>query len=305
MASRCDATAWRVRIDDIDPPRAVPGSAGRIVACLVSHGFPDAAAPPELQSSRLGSYRSALRALCGAGALFACGCTRRTLSAGGHCLAGCAGTTLRAGPLEALLPGPLAAVPRPPGPGERPAVRVRLEGTLEIGDRVQGPRRTVLEDVAPDAVVLRRDGLISYHLATAVDDARVDDVVRGADLLDSTAVQVALMRRLGSAPPRYAHVPVALDAAGDKLGKSSGAAALDPRAAARSLALAWAFLGQRPLAEAREPVSPERFWREAPARWRMADVPRVPSRRWPDGPDDPGSSGDSGVRAVAGAGPPA
>ena len=131
--------------------------------------------------------------------------------------------------------------------------------------------------------MLRRDGLVAYQLATAVDDSTgIDDVVRGADLFEATAVQTALMERLGRAAPAYAHVPVALGPDGAKLSKSAGAAALDPASAARSLEAAWRFLGQRPLPSGAGTGAGalERFWALAPGRWRMASVPAVRARPW-------------------------
>jgi glutamyl-Q tRNA(Asp) synthetase len=97
-----------------------------------------------------------------------------------------------------------------------------------------------------DFVVRRADGLFAYQLAVVVDDAAqgVSDVVRGADLLASTPRQIYLQRLLGLPQPRYLHLPVALDAAGNKLGKQTRAPALEKRAAAATLCRALAFLGQ-------------------------------------------------------------
>ena len=291
LASRLDASAWRVRIDDIDPPREVPGSAERIVAGLVAHGFPGAERGPERQSANAPRHRAALRELCADGHLFACTCTRRELGGAAGCVGACRRSTLPPDALEALLDAGAAsaggtastAVPAPAA--LRPAVRARLGGTLSVRDRVLGEHRCDLDRLAPDVVVLRRDGWFAYHLATAVDDAHgIDDVVRGADLFESTGVQLALMRRLGRPAPRYAHVPVALGADGAKLSKGAGAAALDPARAAHALHAAWRFLGQRPLDAASGRSGPDegprRFWELAPSRWRVADVPPLRARRW-------------------------
>ena len=309
LASRCDAPRWRVRIDDIDPPRAVPGSAERIVGALIAHGFPGAHAPPERQSAHGARYRRALDELCEAGHLFACACTRRTLAGAAGCTGGCRRDALAPAGLEALLGGggPLDAPAD--GTAGRPAVRVRLGGVRRVEDRVLGAHRVDLDRLAPDVVVLRRDGLVAYHLATAVDDAHgIDDVVRGADLFDAAAVQGALIERLGRAAPRYAHVPVALDARGAKLAKSGGAAALDPARALESLHAAWRFLGQRPL-PGPPPVPPPggaspdaddpdgttealaRFWDAARAGWSMARVPARRALGWPGATGVPDARG--------------
>ena len=295
LASRCDAPRWRVRIDDIDPPRAVPGSAERIVGALIAHGFPGAHAPPERQSEHGARYRRALVELGEAGHLFACACTRRTLAGAPGCTGSCRRGALAPAGLEALLDGDACT----DGSVDRPAVRVRLGGARHVEDRVLGPHRVDLDRLAPDVVVLRRDGLVAYHLATAVDDARgIDDVVRGADLFDAAAVQGALMERLGRAVPRYAHVPVALDASGTKLAKSAGAAALDPARALGSLHAAWRFLGQRPLqglvpgslpgetsSDADDPDATAealaRFWDAARGLWSIARVPARRALAWP------------------------
>ena len=286
LASRCDAPRWRVRIDDIDPPRAVPGSAERIVAALREHGFPGADAPIERQSEHGTRYREALLELAAGRCLFACTCTRRELAGAPGCTGRCRRETLDPDVLEALLaPGASAAGA---SSADRPAVRATLGGVRTVEDRVLGPHRMDLDRIAPDVVVLRRDGLFSYHLATAVDDAcGIDDVVRGADLFEASGVQAALMDRLGRRAPRYAHVPVALDERGEKLAKRSGAARLDPSRALDALHAAWRFLGQRPLGDGAPAEGLDRFWAEAPARWRLEDVPPVRTRPWgsPDGSD--------------------
>ena len=283
-----------MRIDDIDPPRAVPGSDERILGALRAHGFPGAEAPPERQSAHGASYRAALVELCEAGNLFACACSRRTLAGAPGCTGPCRRGTLAPSGLEALLDGRGGA-----DAAAHPAVRARLGGARTVHDRVLGAHRVDLDRLAPDVVVLRRDGLVAYHLATAVDDAHgIDDVVRGADLFDAAAVQGALIERLGRDAPRYAHVPVALDARGDKLGKRTGAAPLDPARALDSLRAAWRFLGQPALPAGPVPTAHDgerngardraealaRFWERARASWRIERVPALRARPWaPDG----------------------
>ena len=285
LASRCDAARWRVRIDDVDPPREVPGSAARILAALVDHGFPGADAPAERQSAHGERYREALEALAAEGLLFACACTRRELGGAPGCVGRCRGDAVDVDRLAGLL------APDAPRGAAGVAVRARLGGALTVTDRVLGTRALDLDRLAPDATVLRRDGWFAYHLATAVDDARgIDDVVRGADLLEATGVQRALMAALGARAPTYAHVPVALGPDGAKLAKGAGAARLEPTDAVRSLRAAWRFLGQRPLGDEAgggddggrdgRAAALERFWSLAPARWRMADVPAVRERPW-------------------------
>ena len=113
---------------------------------------------------------------------------------------------------------------------------------------MQGDQAQRLERDVGDFVLCRADGQFAYQLAVVVDDADqgVTDVVRGADLLDSTARQIHLQRLLGYATPRYLHVPVAVNAAGEKLSKQTGAEPVDPARRGDALRRAFAFLGQQP-----------------------------------------------------------
>ena len=127
------------------------------------------------------------------------------------------------------------------------ALRVRVpDSEIAFLDRVQGPQRQSLAREVGDFVLYRADGLFAYQLAVVVDDAAqgVTDVVRGADLLDSTARQIHLQRLLGVPTPRYLHVPVAADAKGEKLSKQTGARPIDVRRAGDELRAALRFLGQ-------------------------------------------------------------
>ncbi|MGH8744974.1 MAG: glutamate--tRNA ligase family protein, partial [Burkholderiales bacterium] len=123
-----------------------------------------------------------------------------------------------------------------------------------------------------DFVLCRADGVIAYQLAVVVDDAQqgITDVVRGADLLDSTARQIWLQRLLGYPNPRYLHLPAALTASGEKLSKQSGAPAIDARHPRRELSRALAFLGQ----SVPETSSARAMLQQALARWDVSLIPR-------------------------------
>ena len=126
-----------------------------------------------------------------------------------------------------------------------------------------------------DFVLLRADGLFAYQLAVVVDDAAqgITDVVRGADLLDSTPRQILLQQLLGLPTPRYLHLPVATNAAGEKLSKQTGAPALDPSHPAPALVAGLHFLGQPAPAELeRAPARTVLEW--AAANWDRARIPR-------------------------------
>ena len=147
-------------------------------------------------------------------------------------------------------------------------IRLRVEGHIRFVDRVQGTQAQDLERDVGDFVLWRADGQFAYQLAVVVDDAEqgITDVVRGADLLDSTARQIYLQQRLGYPAPGYLHVPVAVNAAGEKLSKQTGAQAVDPARRADTLRRAFAFLGQ---AETDDLAEGLRRW----------DASRIPSRR--------------------------
>jgi glutamyl-Q tRNA(Asp) synthetase len=233
VASWLDARAaggrWLVRIEDVDPPRAVHGAAGQILRTLEQLGlWWDGEVV--YQSARHSLYRDALRRL--QENTYWCSCTRREIADsslglaidGAHIYPG----TCRAGSAR-----------------EGRSLRLRTGAeAVRFVDRVQGQRAQVLERDIGDFVLYRADGLFAYQLAVVVDDAAqgVTDVVRGADLLDSTPRQIYLQHLLGLPTPRYLHVPVAVNAQGEKLAKQTGAHAVTPTW--DSLREALRFLGQ-------------------------------------------------------------
>jgi glutamyl-Q tRNA(Asp) synthetase len=194
--------------------------------------------------------------------LYWCGCTRREIADSSLGLAADGAQIYPGTCRNGIAPG---KAPR--------AIRVRTEGApIRFVDRVQGPQQQLLERDAGDFVVCRADGQYAYQLAVVVDDAvqGVTDVVRGADLLDSTPRQIHLQRLLGYPTPRYLHVPAAVNAAGEKLSKQTGAPAVSPGAGA--LARVLAFLGQPPTDDLVEAL---RNWNPAliPARRARAAIP--------------------------------
>ena len=214
MASWLDVRAhggrWIVRLEDIDQPRTVPGADAQIIAGLESHGF-RWDGPVVRQSDRLPLYQEAFDRLRAQGAVYPCACSRREVDDSdavypGTCRHGLRGRTPRAWRMRV-----------PPG-------RVAFE------DRAAGLVHQDLEQEVGDFVVRRADGFWAYQLAVVVDDGAqgVTDVVRGADLLDSTPRQRLLQAALGLPQPRTLHVPLVVDASGRKLAKSNGAAPLDP-----------------------------------------------------------------------------
>src|SRR3954468_20832220 len=219
--SRGGELVWR--LEDLDPPRVVPGMAAAQMADLAWLGLdwdegPDVGGPfaPYAQSQRSAVYEEALRRLAAAGRLFPCRLSRKDLQ------------VMASAPHGAEeAPYPASLRPREIAPGwfeEIPdaAIRFRVdERPVAFVDRVQGPITERVDLAVGDFVLRRRDGLWAYQLAVVVDDLamEIDEVVRGADLLASAARQIQLIQALGGAPPAYAHVPLLLDPAGGKLSK--------------------------------------------------------------------------------------
>jgi glutamyl-Q tRNA(Asp) synthetase len=165
----------------------------------------------------------------------------------------------------------------PPGLARRPyALRVKVDDkTIRFVDGVQGPQTQSLADDVGDFVVRRADGLVAYQLAVVADDAEqaITTIVRGADLLASTARQIHLQQLLGFPTPEYLHVPVAINAAGETLSKQTSAPPL-PAEPLPALLLAWNFLGQA--MPAAMPQSVDAFWAWAHRTWSRSRLPPVP-----------------------------
>jgi len=217
-----------VRIEDLDRARVVPGGAAGILRTLEAFGLLwDGKV--EYQSRRTAGYAEALQSLRAAGLSFECSCSRREL------------TTEESG-----YPGNCRTGPRRPG---ATATRFRIDETASVvfDDRFQGPITLAMARLG-DVIVRRRDGIFAYQLAVVVDDALqgITDVVRGADLLESTGWQIALQRALRLPTPRYAHLPLLLERNGEKLSKSRRSAALDADRAAAQLLEVLRLLGLCP-----------------------------------------------------------
>ncbi|MGA7437434.1 MAG: tRNA glutamyl-Q(34) synthetase GluQRS [Luteibacter sp.] len=217
---------WLLRVEDIDPPREVPGAAERILAALPAFGL-DADEAILFQSRRGDAYEAAFEHLRYAGHVFPCWCSRTELAAhgglhrDGQCIAA-------------------------PDPSRPPAWRLRSpDRTIHWIDELQGPQAENLREVAGDFVIRRVEGLWAYQLACVVDDGfqGVNHVVRGADLLESTARQLYIQELLGLSHPGYLHLPLVLDAEGRKLSKSEKAQPVDPSDPLPALRRALAWLG--------------------------------------------------------------
>jgi glutamyl-Q tRNA(Asp) synthetase len=254
LDARAAAGRWLVRIEDLDKPRVLPGAAGDILRTLRALGL-EWDGEVLYQGRREALYRDALERL--RAHTYWCGCSRREIADSSLGLA-VDGARIYPGSCRAgLAPGRRARALRVSVPAEE----------IRFVDRLQGVQTQVLSRDVGDFVLQRADGLFAYQLAVVVDDAAqgVSDVVRGADLLDSTARQIHLQRLLGVPTPRYLHVPVAVNARGEKLSKQSGARAVDTGRRGAAIRAALRFLGQPETEQLEEAV---RNWRPAliPAR---------------------------------------
>ncbi len=228
MASWLDVRAhrgrWLVRIEDLDGPREIPGSAEDILTTLAAYGFRWDGTIVR-QGERDALYRQAFERLQARGLVYPCGCTRHEVEEAG--LAPIAPARRHGARAAAVYPG-TCRQGLPPRRVAR-AWRMRVpDRVVAFRDRAAGLVTQNLAREVGDFVVRRADGLWAYQLAVVVDDDAqgVTDVVRGADLLDSTPRQRWLQEALGLRMPRTLHVPLVLDAHGDKLAKQNGATPL-------------------------------------------------------------------------------
>jgi len=255
---------WLVRIEDLDPPREAPGATDDILRALEACGlYWDGAVM--YQSRRHGAYEAAMKMLERLDAIYPCACSRREI----------ADSSMK-GVEGPVYPGTCRAGL---APGREPrAWRVKVDGRIiEFADGLQGSMRRDLASDFGDFVLRRADGFFAYQLAVVVDDAEqgITEIVRGADLIESTPRQIHLQRLLALPTPDYAHLPVALNARGEKLSKQTFAAPVDTARPQQTLYQVLQFLDQQPPAELIE-NNLDDFWRWAAANWRLERVPRVP-----------------------------
>ena len=261
LASFLDARAaqgrWLVRIEDVDTARTATGADQVILQQLTSLGM-KWDGEVLYQSQRLEAYQNAFDSLKTNGAVYPCACTRKEIS-------------------DAVLAshGVLPDGERPyPGtcrqgipPGRSPkSWRFRVPaGTVTFTDRWCGPQSQDVQFQVGDFVIRRADDVWAYQLAVVVDDAQqgVTDIVRGQDLLTSTARQHLLANALHVVPASVMHIPLVLDDRGLKLSKQNGAPAINTCEPLKTLLLAWQHLGLGELAV----TTLEQFWQQATRCW--------------------------------------
>ena len=263
LASYLDARAangrWLLRMEDLDPPREVPGAQDAILRTLEQYGL-EWDAEVAYQSQRHEAYGEVVQRLFNQGLAYACTCSRKQLEGYGG-----------------IYPG----LCRNAGHAQQDgAIRLRVpELSYRFVDRVQGAFEQHLGRESGDFVIQRRDGLYAYQLAVVLDDAwqGVTDIVRGADLLDSTPRHLYLQELLGLPAPRYLHVPLIIQPDGHKLGKSYRSAPLQAQDAGPLLLRALRALGQRPPTTLLG-ASPQEILAWAIAHWQATAVPDTPTR---------------------------
>jgi glutamyl-Q tRNA(Asp) synthetase len=240
VASWLDARAaggeWLLRIEDIDPPREVQGATQMILRTLETHGF-QWPCPVRYQSQRLAHFETAVDQMLAQDFAYACRCSRQAIR-----------DVALPGPAGLVYPGTCRALNLPVRRGET-SVRLRThDDEVSFEDRLQGITTSLISQDIGDFIIRRKDGLISYVLAVVIDDhdQGITDVVRGYDLLGFTPAQIFLQQQLGLGGLNYMHLPVAVDARGEKLSKQAGAKPVDDETPVENLYRCLTFLAQAP-----------------------------------------------------------
>ncbi len=226
LFARSAGARFLMRVEDLDRSRVRPGIEQAQLADLRAIGL-DWDGPMVRQSERMRLYEEAIAQLDDKGLLYPCYCTRQEIRAAVSAPHGIPAADRYPGTCRELTGAERA---EKEAAGRPPALRVRAEGArISFEDRLLGHQ----EGETDDFVVRRNDGAPAYQLAVVVDDADggIGEVVRGADLVDSTPRQILLARLLGLPVPRYAHVPLVLGPDGQRLAKRHGAVTLEDRAA--------------------------------------------------------------------------
>lgn len=273
LEARHQGGKWLVRIEDLDPPREVAGASQLILSTLERYGF-EWDGEVWYQSRRHAIYLEVLEELARRGLSYRCGCSRKQVSEQQQQL----------GLPPGVYPGTCRS--NQASRHSQHAIRLNTEGQrIHFTDGIQGPLAQDVEHEVGDFVLRRADGLFAYQLAVVVDDAAqgITDIVRGSDLLDSTARQIVLQRLLGYATSAYHHLPVAVNQQGQKLSKQTFAPALPMDNPLPQLYRALDFLGQEPPPELLE-GEPDSFWQWAIENWQMSAIPRTLAIPYPGRP---------------------
>jgi len=257
LQARKNRGKWFLRIDDIDVTRKVEGADTGIIKTLESFGFEW---DDEIiyQSSQTGYYQSALEELISQSLVYPCICSRKQLAEAD----------------SDIYPG-TCRNRQLPDKNEHALRVLAKDVTIAFDDAVMGRQSQNIKQQCGDFIIRRRDGLFAYQLAIVIDDARqnITEVVRGADLLDSTPRQIYLQQLLKLPTPRYCHLPLAVDAAGNKISKSEGGMKVNIKNKEKQLVSVLEFLGQQPPGELALSNIAD-IWNWAEKHWQIGLVPR-------------------------------
>ena len=229
LQARCQNGLWKVRIEDLDPPREMQGAAELILRSLEAHAL---TWDGEIiyQSQRHALYQAQIDEWLAHHQAYYCTCSRQQIQqSGGLYLGHCRGRTTR--------------------PTQAAAIRLRMQTpTFSFQDQIHGLINIPHTLAQEDFIIKRRDGLFAYNLAVVLDDIAqgITQIVRGADLIEPTGRQISLYHLLAKTPPSYLHLPLVLDTQGNKLSKQNHAPAIDNKQAAANLCQALHFLGLTP-----------------------------------------------------------
>jgi glutamyl-Q tRNA(Asp) synthetase len=266
LASYCHAKSqqgqWLIRIEDVDTPRVVAGSVDQILADLDFFGF-EWDGQVLCQSDQFDRYQAGVELLLKQGHAYACGCSRRSLRQ----------AEAKTGPLGLIYPGICRDKQLDQ---ENHSIRINTQSNRKLAyrDQLYGEVKIDIPEKVGDFVIRRADGIFAYHLAVVLDDELqgMNQIVRGADLLEATCLHLYLYRLLGFSVPEYLHVPLVRNELGDKLSKQTGATALDKNKAPALLISALETLGQ-PIQEDLLQAKPAEIIRQAVGHW---DYRRIP-----------------------------
>jgi len=266
LASYCEARSkqgkWLLRIEDVDTPRNVEGSAKAIIASLEAFGF-EWDGEIDYQSKHFEQYEQVLQSLLNQKRCYACECSRRTLRE----------AHAQSGPLGLIYPG-ICKTKKLNQKNHSIRVDTSGSGVVDYTDIVYGSVTFNIEKQLGDFVLRRADGVFAYHLAVVIDDERqgINQIVRGADLLEATCLHLYLQKILGYHQPDYLHIPLVRNAQGDKLSKQTGATAIDPDKRVSLLIAALTTLGQ-PVSSDMQQATTEEILIAAINDWDRTKVP--------------------------------
>ncbi len=238
LASYCQTKSqqgqWLIRVEDVDTPRVVEGSTSQILRQLEACGF-EWDGEIITQNDQFDRYAAVIGQFLEQESAFACECSRRSLRQ----------VNVKTGPLGMIYPG-ICRDKNLKQAKHSIRINTRSAGILSYRDLLFGQVAINIAEQAGDFVIRRADNIFAYHLAVVLDDElqNVNQVVRGADLLEATCLHLYLQQLLGIKPPEYLHIPLVRNDNGAKLSKQTGATAIDTKQATSLLIRALRILGQ-------------------------------------------------------------